>query len=206
MDQNPEHRAEKEEESKRWREDIKEYANECLDIMRGFVPPHISVVTSAQLEKEGMSKDLVKRLMAKKCLWLIRWATHDIGKLHVADITGRYNYEAQGLDIVEMAAIYANIPEKFLNDDASGSKEKWRVALEESLKSMYAQMKNGNLPKNKQRVLAYKGQQPFYTNLESYHNVVQVAVKGEVDSKRSSFMQLKNLRKSVSLRQSSVRF
>jgi hypothetical protein len=199
MDQNPEHRAEKEEESRRWRENIHEYAMECLDIMRGFIPPHIQNVTAAQLEKEGMSKDLVKRLMSKKCLWLIRWATHDIGKLHIADLTGRYSYDAQGLDIVEHAAIYAVCPEKFMNDDASGSKEQWRVKLEEGLKKMYEEMKKGTLAKNKQRAIAYKGQQPFYTNLESYHSAIPL-VRGDIDEKRQSFLDLK--RRSVSAHRS----
>ena len=132
MDQNPVYRAEKEEESRRWRADILEYASECLDIMRGFVPPHITSVTAEQLGKEGLSKDLVKRLMTKRCLWLLRFTTYDISKLHYADLTGRYTYEAQGLDIVEMAALFAVMPEKFLNDDGQGSKEQWRKGLEVS--------------------------------------------------------------------------
>jgi hypothetical protein len=122
MDQNPEFQQEKELETRKWREDIMEYATECLNIMRGFIPPHVFDASAAHLEKEGMSKDLVKRITTKKCLWLIRCSSHDIGKMHIAELMGRFNPEAQGLDIVETAALYAIIPSKFANDDANGSK------------------------------------------------------------------------------------
>lgn len=182
MDQNPEHQAEKEREISRWREDILDYARECLDIMRGFIPPHIMSCTLEQLEREGMSKDLAKRVMSKKCLWLVRFTSVDIGKLHIADLNGRYGVDAQGLDIVETAAIYAIAPEKFLNDDARGSKEQWRSKLENTLKTMYADLKANKLPKNKQRVIQYKSQLPLYTNFESMRNNITRNAVGESES------------------------
>ena len=182
MDQNPEHQAEKMQELSRWREDILDYARECLDIMRGFIPPHIMSCSLNQLEREGMSKDLAKRVMIKKCLWLVRFTSVDIGKLHIADLNGRYGVDAQGLDIVETAAIYAIAPEKFLNDDARGSKEQWRAKLENTLKSMYADLKANKLPKNKQRVIQYKSQLPLYTNFESMRNNLSRNTAGEAET------------------------
>ena len=32
---------EKEEEARKWREEMFEFCNNCLETMRGFVPPHI---------------------------------------------------------------------------------------------------------------------------------------------------------------------
>lgn len=182
MDQNPEHQAEKEKEISRWREDILDYARECLDIMRGFIPPHILSCSLNQLEREGMSKDLAKRVMLKKCLWLVRFTSVDIGKLHIADLNGRYGVDAQGLDIVETAAIYAIAPEKFLNDDARGSKEQWRAKLENTLKTMYADLKAHKLPKNKQRVIQYKSQLPLYTNFESMRNNISRNASGDAEA------------------------
>ena len=52
---------------------------------------------------------------------------------------------------------------------------------------MYEQMKNGTLAKMKQRVVAYKGQQPFYTNIESYHTTHVIkgdSGEGESDARR----------------------
>lgn len=172
MDLNPEYSTQKEAESRAWREQIITYANDCLQIMRGFIPSDIFSSSLNALTKDGISLDLAKRIMSKKCLWLVRVSTKDISRMHVAELQGRFNSEAQGLDIVELAAIFAMVPEKFLNDDAYGRKERWRKSLEETLKTYYSQMKNKSLPKLKLRHTVYKDKAPVYSkDVDGLHDM-----------------------------------
>ena len=58
--------------------------------MRGFVPPHIFTASLASLVGEdGISEPLARRIMSKKCLWLVRMDTEDIQKLSEEDLTSR---------------------------------------------------------------------------------------------------------------------
>jgi hypothetical protein len=130
MEVNPEYMAEKEAADRAWREEIAEFTASSLAEMRGYVPPFIFTTTKVALMQEwGVGAELAKRLIEKKCLWLLRMNEDSIKKLHAADLMGRYTYEAQGLDIVEIAALYAAIPAKFGND-ASGKKQLWQSKLE----------------------------------------------------------------------------
>jgi hypothetical protein len=130
MEVNPEYMAEKEAQDKAWREEVGDYTLNSLSEMRGFVPPFIFTATKAALVQEWqIGPDLAKRLTEKKCLWMLRMNEEDIKRLHEADLMSRYNYEGQGLDIVEIAALYAVIPSKFSND-ATGRKRGWQSKLE----------------------------------------------------------------------------
>jgi len=172
MDLNPEYKREKERETAEWRKIIGDFMKECLKTMRGFVPPHIFNSTVQSLTvNDKLPVDLAKRIFSKRCLWLVRVSTADISKMHIAELIGRFNPEGQGLDIIEMGAIFAMVPLKFLNDDAKGSKEKWRMSLEENLKSFYTQMKANTLAKLKLRNPVYKGLTGFYTPDEVYHSM-----------------------------------
>ena len=62
----------------------------------------------------GYSRELAKRLMDRKCLWLVRMSAADIQRIHEADLMSTYVF--QGLDLVELSAVYAAIPAKFSND------------------------------------------------------------------------------------------
>ena len=66
------------------------FSQECLFAMRGFVSPGIFSASLASLVGEdGISEPLAKRLLNKKCLWLLRMETEDIQKMHEADLLGR---------------------------------------------------------------------------------------------------------------------
>ena len=66
------------------------FSQECLFAMRGFVSPNIFSASLASLVGEdGISEPLAKRLINKKCLWLVRMDPEDIQKLHEADLMGR---------------------------------------------------------------------------------------------------------------------
>jgi hypothetical protein len=73
------------------------------------------------------------------------------------DLIGRFNPIAQGLDIVELAAIFACVPEKFVNDP-TGKKNQWRLNLENALREMDKQRQEGKLPASKARNPCYKKQ------------------------------------------------
>jgi hypothetical protein len=173
--------------------------------MRGFIPPHVFNSTLQSLTLvDKLPTDLAKRILAKKCLWLVRVSTADIGKMHIAELTGRFNPEAQGLDIVELAAIFANIPEKFSNDDAKGSKEKWRLSIEECLKSFYTQMKANTLAKLKLRNPVYKNLQAFFTPEEAYH-LMHVTSGNDAFNKRESFRLITKRQQSETRKSMTVR-
>ena len=78
----------KEEESRKLRDIL--VAQECPYIQRGFTPPHIVSSSLTSLVKtDGLSELLAKRLINKKCLWLVRVPASDIDQLHEADLMGR---------------------------------------------------------------------------------------------------------------------
>ena len=108
---NPEHKANLEKEREEWREEVQSYCQECFQEMRGFIPSHIFDASVVSLvDEDGLSKSLAKRFFMKKCLMLVRLKAYDISKMHIAELSGRFNPSAQGLDIVEMASIYHAIP------------------------------------------------------------------------------------------------
>jgi hypothetical protein len=105
----------------------------------------------------------------KKCLMLVRLAKEDISKMHIAELSGRFNPSAQGLDIVEMAAIFYALPDCFLNDH-DGEKEQWKQSVEDSFKKMYAQRLSNSLPKNVARFRGYASEVPFFEDDDKFHS------------------------------------
>jgi hypothetical protein len=90
MNYNEDYIREREEEAKQWRDRMVVFSQECLSTMRGFVPPHIFSASLASLkDTDGLSEPLAKRLLNKKCLWLVRMDPEDILKLHEADLLNR---------------------------------------------------------------------------------------------------------------------
>ena len=78
-----------------------------------------------------------------------------IKKIRIADLRGKYSYQSQNLDIVELAAIYIALPLTFENDDR-GDKLRFRADLEEKLKLMYTEYKQKKLKAVLVRNPAYK--------------------------------------------------
>ena len=73
MNYNEDYIREREEEAQRWRDRMDVFSQECLFTMRGFVPPHIFSASLVSLtDTDGLSQPLAKRLLTKKCLWLVR--------------------------------------------------------------------------------------------------------------------------------------
>jgi hypothetical protein len=95
MEYNAEYIAQKKEEELRWVEDTREVLSKCLEAMRPLAPVNIASMTLQDLESVGLSKSLAKRIMTKRCLWLIRMSQSNIAKMHVAVVTSKYCPEAQ---------------------------------------------------------------------------------------------------------------
>jgi hypothetical protein len=134
MEYNDEYIAQKQEEERKWVEDSREFLVKSLEAMRPFIPVNIMSMTLQDLENAGLPKVLARRIMTKRCLWLIRLSQADIGKMHVADLTGKYSTEAQNLDVIEMAAIYHWLHGVHFESDMGDKKAKFRDGLKRTLK------------------------------------------------------------------------
>ncbi len=82
------------EERLKWQESISAYAQECLETMRSFIPPAIFFTSLQSLQNDAnYSVELSKRLITKKCLWLVRVTAADIERLHIGELQGMFkNY------------------------------------------------------------------------------------------------------------------
>jgi len=123
---------------------------------RGNIPSNVNKCSVDQLVEQGLSKSLAARLSSKKCLWLIKMDSEMIKKIHIADLRGKFSYQSQNLDIVELAAIYMSLPDKFEND-ANNQKQSFRSDLEEKLKVAYREYKSNKLKITLVRNPVYKG-------------------------------------------------
>jgi len=139
-----------------WRVSIRSYCLKCLGIMRSFIPINVFDSTPEKLQNSKIPLDIAKRISQKQCLWLTRMSIEEIVRLHDADLISRFNFSGQGLDIVELAAIYACIPDRFMND-RDGKKYDWRDALEKSFRQMLTEWTNGSLPDARIRCPVYDG-------------------------------------------------
>jgi len=171
LDANPEYKAQKAKELEEWKKSVAAFMRECLKEMRTFISAQIFRHSVASLQQEsGYSIGLCKRLLSKKCLWLTRISTEDICRMHHADLVNKFNPLSQGLDIVELAAIYAQMPEKFLVDPG-GKKEAYREALMSSLKGMMSKQSEGSLSKTQMRNPLYSAAAPSYEQRATLHSL-----------------------------------
>lgn len=171
LEAHPDYLAEKEAERQAWLAEFKPYAEESLATMRGFITPDIfSTTESALVQEAHLPAGLAKRILNKKCLWLVRMTAKDIERLHEADLYGRFNPMGQGLDIIELAAIYACLPEKFTSD-STGKKEQWRQEFEKHVRSLDADRISGKLDRQKRRSAAYRDSLPAFTHRMSFHQL-----------------------------------
>jgi hypothetical protein len=176
MDVNPEYILEKNQQLEEWRSKIEPFAEDALQTMRGYIPPHIFSYSESYLKEElssHWSMALIKRIYQKKCLWLIRLSRVDIERLHEADLMNKFNFQGQNLDIIEVAALYAAIPKKLWNDP-TGKKMMWRNMLEKSLQDMMEEEKKETLTKAKKRHPAYQNQLPLYGDRDTLHELTNI--------------------------------
>ena len=147
---NPEYMEKVNRENEQWLQDNSAYLEECMRVMRGFVPADVATLSVSDLAGRGMSTPLARRIVTRKCLWLVRMTEGFIGKIHFADLNGQYSTSARNLDVVELCAVLASLPVKFEADN-NGKKEGVRQNLLRDVKSKLSQMKAGTLEKFKVR-------------------------------------------------------
>ena len=153
---NAEYREQVAAEQEAWRRSVDPFLCESLLRMRSYIPPDIFSTTLDALLLLGLTPELAKRVLAKKCLWLTRMGPDDIARLHEADLNGRFNTQGEGLDLVELAAIYASLPERFVNDRL-GKKVEWRDAVERTLREwLGSEESEGCVPEGRARHEMYE--------------------------------------------------
>ena len=164
LEVNPEYIAEKELERRQLEEKLVPFLCESLQTMRGFIPPNMQEMKLDELvATHGYSKALAKRIFDKKCLWLTRVDPVSVSKMHISDLSGKFSPLAQNLDVVELAAVYAALPEKFQAED----KVKFKIDIFEQLKKMHAEWESKKLPKIKCRNTVYKDQVPKFDHCKA---------------------------------------
>ena len=148
-----------------WRQnEAMPYALSCLRIMQGYVPPKGTYHSTTDLQELGLSPVLAFRIMTKRCLWLVRETPASIAADTSTDFVTRYDYSKQGLDIVELAAVYACLPARFDAVSAEdGRRERWRGTLEYQLKRLMKQKEYASFPAELRRNSAYEGQDPIFS-------------------------------------------
>ena len=149
----PKYIEEQVQKNKLWVEDAMERGKAAIEEQKKYIPENIFDNASVvNLQKKGLSLNLATRIMRNRSLWLIRMDFKDIANVHIADL--KYKYSFIGLDIIELRALYACLPDKF-EHDPKNEKENWKNSLIQSLKDIENQEKNGRLPKRLIRNSAY---------------------------------------------------
>jgi len=185
QEENPEYQAQLQAEHDAWRASVDSFLVESLLITRTFVPLHIFTSDHEALLVDGLSAELSKRILKKQCLWLVRMSTEEIARLHEADLTGRFNPTGEMLDVVEMAAIYCSLPDRFCNDRL-GKKIAWRDQIETVLRKMLNEREKNVLPKGKVRAPAYGDlERGPISNVYSTREVEVVSSEGSQGPRRS---------------------
>ena len=121
----PEFKAKEEQRREIWRQQNAIVNTACLRRMRAIVPADVFQTTLGALNNH-LPPTVSKRVWMRKALWLTRLDSNLIAKIHVADLQTKYS--TQGLDEIELRALWACMPEKFENDPKD-LKLNWKVRL-----------------------------------------------------------------------------
>lgn len=139
----------------KWRNDNSDWLEECLRLMRSFIPLNIHAIDEKSLrDNYNYTEDLSRRFKRKECLWLLRMHEDDISRIHEADLYGRYSHN--GLDLVEMSALYQVLPSEFTLSIDVGKKYEWAQSLELTLKSYLKSFRDMKLSKDRSRNKVYQ--------------------------------------------------
>ena len=143
---------EKKNEEEQWKLLQNESITESLNIQKSIIPKDITNLSIEDLTKRNMTKQLATRIFRNKSLWLVHFSKEEISKLHSADL--QYKFSNVGLDIIELKALYACLPNEFLFDH-DNKKQIWKRNIIERLKELTNQEKMNKLPKKYVRNYCY---------------------------------------------------
>lgn len=152
IDNHPEHIEALRKEHEAWLSANDDACRRARDLQLTFVPPDVlaSGTSKAALSAAGLSSDLAARVYSTPALWLLRAPPDFVGRVHDADLRGKFGY--QGLDLVELRALWAAAKDVVFENDSKKAKAAWRDALLERLKRHSG---DASLPTNKKRHPAY---------------------------------------------------
>lgn len=156
---------------KEWDSQNFDKCQSALWLLRPLIPPDISSSSlervmlhpALQLARPDPGGDsanalstvnvpLAERIWRRRVLWLLRATPAEVANLHSSDLAGPFN--AQGLDLMELRAVYAMLPPKFVNDK-DGRKAAWREQLRERLVELTEKEARGTLEPDEERHPAY---------------------------------------------------
>jgi hypothetical protein len=163
-----------EEKAALWEVEQKPKCEEALTLARGFIPPDIFDISKEDLIKKGVPKPIAMRIFSKKVLWFVRMDPADVKKTHQAELNSKFT--TQGLDILEMRAVYAVTPEVF-DLDADGKKAKWRVNFKQKLMELGTKEEGNRLNNNEKRHNSYTKHPTFQPLFDDYSTVKKVINK-----------------------------
>lgn len=149
----PDYIKEEEEKAARWEAEQQPKWQDALKNTRGFIPPNIMNLSKGELIEKGVPKEIAARVFSKKVLWFVRKDPRDIAKTHQADLNSKYT--SQGLDIVEMRAVYAVLPEEF-ELDSDGKKAKWKHNFKQKMLELCTKEEGNRLMVNEKRHNSYR--------------------------------------------------
>ena len=175
---NPDYQIEMEEKAKKWEEDQKPKNRDCYLRMRQLIPPDLAAASLKSMVEDGLPKTIANRIWTKKILAMICTHEDDIKRIHIVDLQTKYSN--QGLDIVEMRAIWYVMPAEF-DLDGDGKKSKWRDLFRQKLEELTNKEEGNRLSNNEKRNNAYKG----HDDLVVYDPTIEI--KKKVIAKSTAF-------------------
>jgi hypothetical protein len=160
-----------------WRKEIDSRLEAAYHIMKRIVPRGIPpflggvVITDVQTTQFcyhfGFRPALGKRILQKRCLWLISFTAAELSRVTAADLEegGAYALKGQALDLTEMSAIYYRLDPLVQETSAGeGPRQEARVGeerdevihkLRKKLNHLLTLDESGTLPESLKRHPAY---------------------------------------------------
>lgn len=123
---------------------------DALALSSSFVPPEVLARGTSKAElARTLPNAVASRVYSTPALWLLRAPPDFIARIHEADLRGKFGY--QGLDLVELHALWATVKDIDFENDNKNKKAEWRDGLVDRLK----RWNNAQLPASKRRHPAY---------------------------------------------------
>ena len=127
------------------------YCYESYIKMRKLIPLNISQLNILMLTNLGLPNALAFRIWDIKALWLIVMHRENILKISISDLRSKYNY--QSLDLIELRALYFNLPVW----EESSPESEWKKSVKRVIEEYSKTELNGVLNESSNRNKAYEG-------------------------------------------------
>jgi len=171
----PEYLAKEAEFARWWDEEHAEKHTQALAVMRKIFPRR-AVLPEIQSRRDlrrrwGVDRDCAKRLWQRKILSFIWMEPEEIDALHYSELDRKY--WSYGLDIVEMRAVYAQLPEGFSSDlDLDGKKTEWLRNFRDVLVDLSAEEQAGTLSDARARHACYRPREQGGQELSEHERIL----------------------------------